>query len=369
MAENILAAACESETRNAAKRMRLDVYQATVNVLGAGVCESAQQKFGNVQESLCIINAKLHNINCYKCLIGWACRCWQAQLEGPGLCGPIRVLHFQCSFCPRPALHQWRPQLQPAGIWDSWQQPAELWCCTNQWWGGLISACNTVYLKHIPMHCFTLHYIKLQYHITYFPILVSTIIQWKLSEWWCSLDLYTGDTSCSLMHFLYPVFLNSSHYVSPGPTDLSMKSVVPNSSSSSSNSHGQGGGGGGASAQLSPPEVTAVRQLIAGYRESAAFLLRSADELENLILQQNWVRAKPCQDPLLACPSLSLSVTHVWADFQTQRHKCTRVILQRIEGPVGMVLSLIPTCLCIWTGRNISQVEKMFIYAFSSLWP
>ncbi|XP_077398676.1 nucleolar protein 4-like isoform X2 [Vanacampus margaritifer] len=72
-----------------------------------------------------------------------------------------------------------------------------------------------------------------------------------------------------------------------GPTDLSMKSVAPNSSSSSSNSHGQGGGGGGASAQLSPPEVTAVRQLIAGYRESAAFLLRSADELENLILQQN----------------------------------------------------------------------------------
>lgn len=75
--------------------------------------------------------------------------------------------------------------------------------------------------------------------------------------------------------------------VSAGPTDLSMKSVGPNSTSSSSNSHGQGGGGGGASAQLSPPEVTAVRQLIAGYRESAAFLLRSADELENLILQQN----------------------------------------------------------------------------------
>lgn len=72
------------------------------------------------------------------------------------------------------------------------------------------------------------------------------------------------------------------HTVSTGPTDLSMKSIGQNSSS-----HGQGGGGGGASAQLSPPEVTAVRQLIAGYRESAAFLLRSADELENLILQQN----------------------------------------------------------------------------------
>lgn len=75
--------------------------------------------------------------------------------------------------------------------------------------------------------------------------------------------------------------------VCTGPTDLSMKSVGSNSTSSSANSHGQGGGGGGASAQLSPPEVTAVRQLIAGYRESAAFLLRSADELENLILQQN----------------------------------------------------------------------------------
>ncbi|XP_023131419.1 nucleolar protein 4-like [Amphiprion ocellaris] len=80
---------------------------------------------------------------------------------------------------------------------------------------------------------------------------------------------------------------NSGAAQTNGPTDLSMKSIGPNSTSSSSNSHGQGGGGGGASAQLSPPEVTAVRQLIAGYRESAAFLLRSADELENLILQQN----------------------------------------------------------------------------------
>ncbi|KAM8754996.1 nucleolar protein 4-like isoform 1-T1 [Acanthopagrus schlegelii] len=79
---------------------------------------------------------------------------------------------------------------------------------------------------------------------------------------------------------------NSAAAQTNGPTDLSMKTVGPNSTSSS-NSHGQGGGGGGASAQLSPPEVTAVRQLIAGYRESAAFLLRSADELENLILQQN----------------------------------------------------------------------------------
>jgi len=35
--------------------------------------------------------------------------------------------------------------------------------------------------------------------------------------------------------------------------------------------------------KLSESEVTAVRQLISGYRESAAFLYRSADELENLL--------------------------------------------------------------------------------------
>nr|XP_023020446.1 nucleolar protein 4-like [Leptinotarsa decemlineata] len=38
--------------------------------------------------------------------------------------------------------------------------------------------------------------------------------------------------------------------------------------------------------KLSSGEMTAVRQLITGYRESAAFLLRSADELEQLLMQQ-----------------------------------------------------------------------------------
>ncbi|XP_037789381.1 LOW QUALITY PROTEIN: uncharacterized protein LOC119584811 [Penaeus monodon] len=37
---------------------------------------------------------------------------------------------------------------------------------------------------------------------------------------------------------------------------------------------------------LNAVEVAAVRQLITGYRESAAFLLRSADELENLLIHQ-----------------------------------------------------------------------------------
>ncbi|XP_075210803.1 nucleolar protein 4-like isoform X2 [Lycorma delicatula] len=54
-----------------------------------------------------------------------------------------------------------------------------------------------------------------------------------------------------------------------GPTDLSMKPTKPLLSH-----------------RLNPTEMAAVRQLITGYRESAAFLLRSADELEQLLLQQ-----------------------------------------------------------------------------------
>ncbi|KAI1233398.1 hypothetical protein IHE44_0004574 [Lamprotornis superbus] len=65
------------------------------------------------------------------------------------------------------------------------------------------------------------------------------------------------------------------------PTDLSMKGGASSTAPSNSTSRGM------QAAQLSPTEISAVRQLIAGYRESAAFLLRSADELENLILQQN----------------------------------------------------------------------------------
>ncbi|XP_005998278.1 nucleolar protein 4 isoform X2 [Latimeria chalumnae] len=73
--------------------------------------------------------------------------------------------------------------------------------------------------------------------------------------------------------------LNLNDVSNSGPTDLSMKRQLATSSGSSSSS--------GSRPQLSPTEITAVRQLVAGYRESAAFLLRSADELENLILQQN----------------------------------------------------------------------------------
>ncbi|XP_044280071.1 nucleolar protein 4 isoform X4 [Varanus komodoensis] len=73
--------------------------------------------------------------------------------------------------------------------------------------------------------------------------------------------------------------LNLSDASTSGPTDLSMKRQLATTSGTSSSTSSR--------PQLSPTEINAVRQLVAGYRESAAFLLRSADELENLILQQN----------------------------------------------------------------------------------
>ncbi|XP_049275607.1 nucleolar protein 4 isoform X3 [Rhipicephalus sanguineus] len=63
------------------------------------------------------------------------------------------------------------------------------------------------------------------------------------------------------------------------PTDLSVKKCVGNGVDSRP--------AVALKYSLNPAEVNAVKQLIAGYRESAAFLLRSADELEQLLLQQN----------------------------------------------------------------------------------
>ncbi|CAH0717911.1 unnamed protein product, partial [Brenthis ino] len=68
------------------------------------------------------------------------------------------------------------------------------------------------------------------------------------------------------------------------PTDLSLKtSSAPLHATSTSSISGSGSK---LSHKLSGAEVGAVRQLITGYRESAAFLLRSADELEALLLNQ-----------------------------------------------------------------------------------
>ncbi|XP_041102009.1 nucleolar protein 4-like isoform X3 [Polyodon spathula] len=88
-----------------------------------------------------------------------------------------------------------------------------------------------------------------------------------------------GTYSCHSYSGLGGGLLNLTEASSSGPTDLSMKRQLAPSSGSSSSS--------GSRPQLNSTEINAVRQLIAGYRESAAFLLRSADELENLILQQN----------------------------------------------------------------------------------
>ncbi|CAN8001849.1 unnamed protein product [Ixodes hexagonus] len=63
-----------------------------------------------------------------------------------------------------------------------------------------------------------------------------------------------------------------------GPTDLSIKKCAGNGTAERPMA---------LKYSLNPTEVNAVKQLIAGYRESAAFLLRSADELEQLLLQQN----------------------------------------------------------------------------------
>ncbi|XP_012427536.4 nucleolar protein 4 isoform X1 [Taeniopygia guttata] len=93
-----------------------------------------------------------------------------------------------------------------------------------------------------------------------------------------SSDLQPTSTTATTQHCI-PGTTNVQSPSSSGPTDLSMKRQLATSSGSSSSSSSR--------PQLSPTEINAVRQLVAGYRESAAFLLRSADELENLILQQN----------------------------------------------------------------------------------
>ncbi|XP_045511901.1 nucleolar protein 4 isoform X3 [Pieris brassicae] len=71
------------------------------------------------------------------------------------------------------------------------------------------------------------------------------------------------------------------------PTDLSLKTSTTTLHSTSTPSiTGTSSQKSLLSHKLSGSEVGAVRQLITGYRESAAFLLRSADELETLLLNQ-----------------------------------------------------------------------------------
>jgi len=66
--------------------------------------------------------------------------------------------------------------------------------------------------------------------------------------------------------------MSAYFWIITGPTDLSMKKETAPPLSKS---------------HLNPEEVATIKQLIAGYRESAAFLCRSADELQQLIMQHN----------------------------------------------------------------------------------
>lgn len=102
---------------------------------------------------------------------------------------------------------------------------------------------------------------------------------WGFSRWSCGSRWESCHGRTDTDKAALPELL--SCFFSAGPTDLSMKGGASSTAPSNSTSRGM------QAAQLSPTEISAVRQLIAGYRESAAFLLRSADELENLILQQN----------------------------------------------------------------------------------
>ncbi|XP_038057689.1 nucleolar protein 4-like isoform X5 [Patiria miniata] len=78
-------------------------------------------------------------------------------------------------------------------------------------------------------------------------------------------DPYYGSIAPHQPHMMQP----SQHaQMSNGPTDLSVKKLP-------------------SKPQLSPTEIANIRQLITSYRESAAFLYRSAEELEQMLLQLN----------------------------------------------------------------------------------
>jgi len=90
-----------------------------------------------------------------------------------------------------------------------------------------------------------------------------------------------------------PSLANPSSNTCAGPTDLSTKSRPPpllpssNGTSLMTNSNSNSNRTSPLPHKLNTAEILAVRQLVTGYRESAAFLLRSADELEQLLQQQH----------------------------------------------------------------------------------
>ncbi|XP_037042078.1 uncharacterized protein LOC119078595 isoform X2 [Bradysia coprophila] len=98
---------------------------------------------------------------------------------------------------------------------------------------------------------------------------------------------------------LYQSYLNNTALTTNAPTDLSMKqqqqqqqqhqtlqTLQPQQPQQQQMQQQPTNRPPILSHKLNSSEITAVRQLVTGYRESAAFLLRSADELEQLLLNQ-----------------------------------------------------------------------------------
>ncbi|KAK7046165.1 Nucleolar protein 4, partial [Halocaridina rubra] len=97
----------------------------------------------------------------------------------------------------------------------------------------------------------------------------SSMFQSSFQQSFQKVTSLTGSTVHSQPGLAPMLATTSAPIISNGPTDLSVK-----------------GSSKPARPTLNAVEVAAVRQLITGYRESAAFLLRSADELENLLIHQ-----------------------------------------------------------------------------------
>lgn len=83
-----------------------------------------------------------------------------------------------------------------------------------------------------------------------------------------------NSSSATGMLQLFPA-MNTTSSISSGTTTLPLQPSMLNQTTPPTQP---------SSKLLNKADVVTVRQLIAGYRESAAFLLRSADELEHLLL-------------------------------------------------------------------------------------
>lgn len=151
MAENILAAACESETRKAAKRMRLEIYQTSqVPRSRQEGCKTGQEgraggrraswrsvfkslpgrlQGGELGRGSCLVLATRRPSwpRCSQPLLpcaGRADRPRQAALQRLHSHHPLLLFTASLVLLPRPRLHQWKPELQLPWLRVPGRQPA-----------------------------------------------------------------------------------------------------------------------------------------------------------------------------------------------------------------------------------------------------